>query len=137
MTSVTTQSGQIDLRFKLLTGRIETIQISQVNLKTANMCCSFLRCYCTCILQAATILDAKRQLHSKLSDAPPYRQKFFLSETILEDCRTLSSYLEIDSKTIIGVVIQLPWKIYVQDPTSKIYEVEVPSSEPHVSSNDE
>jgi hypothetical protein len=106
-------TSQIQLRFKLLTGRIESIQISR----------------------AATVLDAKRQLHAKLSDAPPHRQKLILTGlgTILEDGRTLSSYPQINSQnsgTTIGIIIQLPWKIYVQDPTSKIYEVEIPSSEP-------
>jgi hypothetical protein len=108
-------TSQIQLRFKLLTGRIESIQISR----------------------AATVLDAKRQLHAKLSDAPPHRQKLILTGlgTILEDGRTLSSYPQINSQnsgTTIGIIIQLPWKIYVQDPTSKIYEVEIPSSEPQV-----
>ncbi|XP_019852957.1 PREDICTED: alpha-protein kinase vwkA-like [Amphimedon queenslandica] len=101
------------LKFKGLTGFTETIEISK----------------------NATILDAKRLLHTKRADFPPHRQKLFIdfrggSGTPLKDEKTLSSYPTIKSGSTIVIVIDLPWKLYVQDPHGKIYDIEIPSSEP-------
>ena len=82
-------------------------------------------------------MDAKRSLHAKRADFPSHRQKLFIdfrggSGTLLKDDRTLSSYPSVKSGSTIVIVIDNPWKLYVQDPHGKIYDIEIPSNEPLV-----
>ena len=89
-------------------------------------------------MQDATILDTKRKLHKKLPDTPPFRQKLIVdyrgsgTGTVLEDGRLLSSYPNIRNGSVIFLIVQAPWIIYVQDPENKIHEIEIPSNTPKV-----
>ena len=73
-------------------------------------------------------------MHNKLPDAPAYRQKLISADrTILEDGKILSSYPAVKHGSIVSLIILEPWIVYVQDPHSKIFEIEIPSNEPEVS----
>lgn len=74
----------------------------------------------------------------KLPSTPPHRQKLIAdyrgagTGTILEDGQVLSSYPNIRNGSVIFLIIQIPWKIYVHDPNSRIYDIEIPSNDPRV-----
>lgn len=78
------------------------------------------------------MLEVKRTLYTKLPEAPFYRSKLIADGTVLENNKSLSDYPSVKSGCSINVIMQPPWKIYIHDPSSELYEIEIPSDNPKV-----
>ena len=79
------------------------------------------------------MFQLKERICRHQSDALPFLQRLvFDRSNVLEDNRTLSSY-SLHSGAVINLILTLPHKIYVQDPSGRTHEMIIPTRDPNVS----
>ena len=89
-------------------------------------------------IQTAKVLELKQIISKRIHNTPPHRQKLIIdyrgqgTGTILDDDKSLSHYSSVQNGSVLFLVLQIPFKVYVQDPRTKIYDIEIPSSNPEV-----
>ena len=82
------------------------------------------------------MLELKKLIHEQRPDLPPYRQKLVCRSNgprPLEDERKLAAFPGLQNRSVIYLIVQVPWEIYLQAADGKLHAVEIPSSTPHVS----
>ena len=87
-------------------------------------------------LQDLTVLGLKKLIHEQRPDLPPYKQKLVCRSSghrPLEDERKLASFPGLQNRSVINLIVQVPWEIYLQAADGKLHTVEIPSSNPNVS----
>ena len=87
-------------------------------------------------MQDLTVLGLKQLIHEQRRDLPPYKQKLVCRSCgprPLEDGRKLASYSGLQNRSVINIIVQMPWEIYLQAVDGKLHTVEIPSSTPNVS----
>ena len=87
-------------------------------------------------MQGLTVFGLKKLVHEQRPDLPPYKQKLICRSNgprPLEDERKLASFPGLQSRSVINLIVQIPWEIYLQTGDGNLYTVEIPSSSPSVS----
>ena len=87
-------------------------------------------------MQDLTVLGLKQLIHEQRRDLPPYKQKLVCRSCgprPLEDGCKLASYPGLQDRSVINIIVQTPWEIYLQAADGKLHSVEIPSSTPNVS----
>ena len=91
---------------------------------------------CRLSMKDLTVLGLKKLIHEQRPDLPPYKQKLICRSSgprPLEDDRRLTSFPGLQDKSVINLIVQIPWEIYLQAGDGKLHTVEIPSSTPNVS----
>lgn len=105
---------KLQLKIKLLTGRIEEIEI----------------------FETSSVLQLKELIQTKVKEAATHRQKLIAdfkgagTGTTLDDEQYLSNYPNIKNNAILFLVMQPAYILYIQDQAEKVHEIEIPSKEP-------
>ena len=87
-------------------------------------------------MQDLTVNGLKQLIHKQREDLPPHKQKLVCRSCgprPLEDGRKLASYPGLQNRSVINIIVQTPWEIYLQTADGKQHVVEIPSSTPNVS----
>lgn len=137
---------QWQLYVKDLVGTTTTVSVRNPQVSCVNTVAAFLTCCkdpitpvvrrVRLLMQDLTVLGLKQLIHEQRPDLPPYKQKLVCRSCgprPLEDGRKLASVPGLHDKSVINLIVQMPWELYVQTGDGKLHAVEIPSSTPNVS----